>query len=190
MSSLFYPSSTLRSTPSIPSSSHSQSLPPPAPAPSRRRLVIDEWDDSEQPRQDDDDVDDDDFLLGFSLASQDSEEDLELATPASSPPDVSQIRGDRFEDTFLSGIHPIPPSSLAPILDTAGVDEDDDAAFFEFLMKRRETRRDVELIPAHPAPAPHEPAPPDKPASNDPLDLYFKVGDDESSIVWEEQWML
>ncbi len=186
MSSPFYPSSSLRSTPSIPSSSHSQSLP--APAPTRRRLVIDEWDDSEQPRQDYDDVDDDDFLLGFSLGSQDSEEDLELATPASSPPDVSQIRCDRFEDTFLGGIHCIPPSSLAPTLDTTGVDEDDDAAFFDFLMKRRETRRDVELVPAHPAPAPDEPALPDT-ASNDPLDLYFKVGDNESSIAWEERWM-
>ncbi|BEJ11069.1 hypothetical protein CspHIS471_0104910 [Cutaneotrichosporon sp. HIS471] len=181
-----YPNSSLRSTAAQPSSSSLR----PLLLPVSRHLLIDDCN-SNEPLGHNEDDDDNEFLLGFPLSSQGSGEEDVLATPTSSPRNETQLRGDSLEETTLEGFGSLSksqanqptPFSLDPAFGATGVDEEDDAALFEFLKKRRQAKRDVELSPIQSVSAAHEPLPPDKPASNDPLDLYFKAMDDVSVMA-------
>lgn len=193
------PTSSLRSTAPVPSSSHSR----PSPIPSSRRLVTGDCDPNDEPHRQEDD---NDFLLGLSLSPQGAGEEGEFVPPPSRRPSQSQTRGDSCrEETFLETFpvalsphypksltqaDPLQPSSPPRAFDTAGADKEDDAAEFERLMKQGERLRNAELRPIQQPPIVWESLPPDPQPSNDPLDLYFKVADDESDIILEESWTL
>ncbi|BEI79997.1 hypothetical protein CcaverHIS002_0105260 [Cutaneotrichosporon cavernicola] len=179
-----YPTSSLKSTAAQPSSS---SLPPLL-LPVSRHLLIDDCTSNEPLGHSEDD--DDEFLLGFSSSSQGSEKEDVLATSTSFLHNETQLRDDSLEEARLESVGSLSKSpcqanqptllSLDPAIGATGVD---DAALFEFLKKRRQAKRDVELSPIQSVSAVHEPLPPDKPASTDPLDLYFKAMDDVSVMA-------
>lgn len=200
--------SSLRSTCTHPLSARSQTLPVPA----SRRLDVDVWDDNDNQEHDQDD--DDYFLFGFSAksmdasppASQSTEDDEELPTPPDSLPDDTQVLVDSHrKGAFLQALprsHALKPtdtcadpqptpsvtlsssslSSSEPI-----VDEEDDGAFLQFLVQQQEQRRTAELVPLQLQPVVVEPLPPDRPRSNDPLELYFQLAQDGSDSAMGDE---